>query len=630
LEGFVLVELVYCSQIICSQIIFITISIDSNGQTTMTIEYKAPIDDMRFILQDVLKLADRDDLYGDFDMSGDITDAVLVEMSKFSERVILPLNASGDQEGCQLVDNQVITPKGFKEAYKHFAEGGWIGMTAKPEHGGQGLPHVLHTCVGEMVTAANPSFGMYTGMNKGAIEALKAAANPDLQATYLPKLVSGEWAATMNLTEPHAGTDLGLLRTKATVQSNGSYRITGSKIFISSGDHNFTSNIIHLVLARTPDAPAGSKGISLFVVPKFMVNADGSLGARNHVQCTSLEKKMGLKGSATCSMSFDDATGFLIGTENAGLRAMFSMMNIMRIAVGGQAVSLSDIAYQNASRYSKERLQGRGPGSTATAGQADPLVRIPDVRRMLMASRSFAECGRAFTLWLSMQLDIAETSTNAGERKKAHQLLGLLTPVLKGYLTETAEEVISMSLQCFGGHGYITETGIEQIYRDARISKIYEGATGVQAIDLLGRKVLLDGGKALNLFIKQLNKQCELCTQHDSLIPFAKAVQLAVQDLEDATQWIVAHAGNDQNLAGAVSHHYLNLMGLVTTGYMWCLMASAAKEKLENGQGNSVFLQNKLDTGYFYMAQYMPDSSSLVKKIKSGAAAVMAINEVDI
>jgi acyl-CoA dehydrogenase len=593
----------------------------------MSLGYKAPLDDMQFILQDVLKLSERKELFGETEISNELIDAVLQEMEKFSTHVVLPLNASGDHEGCKLVDGQVITPNGFKEAYLTFMEGGWIGMTCSTEIGGLGLPHALQTAVGEMISAVNPGFGMYTGMNKGAIAALQSSGSPDLLKTYLPKLVSGEWTATMNLTEPQAGTDLGLLKTKAILQADGSYKITGSKIFISGGDHDFTDNIIHLVLARVSGAPGGSKGISLFVVPKFLVNTDGSLGSRNAAYCTGLEKKMGLKGSATCSISFEGCEGYIVGCENSGLKTMFSMMNTMRIAVGGQGVSHANIAYQNASRYSKERLQGRAPGSTNPSDQPEPIVRLPDVRRMLMSARSFSEGGRAFTSWMGLQLDIAETSPNKEERTASQSLLALLTPVLKGYLTEVSEEVISMCLQCFGGHGYITETGVEQIYRDARIAKIYEGATGVQAIDLLGRKVLMDRGESLAAFITLVKITCSSCDRHDNLQPFSTATRLAIDDLEDVTQWLFNNVTDDINLAGSASHHYLLLMGLVTTGYMWCMMALTAHEQLQQDKGNPFFLRNKITTGKSYIALYMPDSQALVKKIKAGADVVMSLDE---
>ncbi|MBU3004259.1 acyl-CoA dehydrogenase C-terminal domain-containing protein [Paraglaciecola arctica] len=596
----------------------------------MTIEYKAPIEDMQFIYKDVLNIAGDSSIDSDSGLSNDLVDMILSEMAKFSEQVVAPLNASGDSEGCQLKDKQVTTPTGFKQAYQDFADGGWVGMTASEEYGGQDLPHSLYAAVNEMVTAANPGFSMYTGMNKGAISALKISGSEALKAAYMPKLVSGQWNATMNLTEAHAGTDLGLLRTKAKLQQDGSYKIEGSKIFISGGEHDLTDNIVHLVLARTPDSPKGSKGISIFIVPKFLSNEDGSLGERNAVYCTGIEKKMGLKGSATCSMQFDEATGYLIGNENEGLKIMFAMMNIMRIAVGGQGVALSDAAYQNASLYSKERLQGRTPGSTLSADKAEPIIKIPDVRRMLMSAKSFTEAARTFTFWLGHQMDIAEKSKNKEDAKVAEQLLGLLTPVLKGFLTETAENVISMSLQCFGGHGYITETGIEQYYRDARISKIYEGATGVQALDLIGRKVLMDKGAALKVFMQKVKSQCEYCKEHEELQFLADILNASLVDLEDASKWIMSSYPKNGHILGAASHHYLMLMGLTTTGYMWALMALKAKQMLDNNQGNKDFLQSKVVTANFYMMHYLVDTSSLVKKIKLGSEIVMTLDDTQI
>jgi len=595
----------------------------------MTIEYKAPIEDMQFILKDLLGITDENSVSKNDDLSDELVDIILSEMARFSEEVVCPLNASGDTEGCKFDNGKVITPTGFKDAYKGFSEGGWVGMTCSEEYGGQGLPHSLNTAVSEMVTAANPGFSMYTGMNKGAISALKIAGSNTLQETYLPKLVSGEWTATMNLTEAHAGTDLGLLHTKAKIQDDGSYKIEGAKIFISGGEHDFTDNIIHLVLARTPGAPKGSRGISLFLVPKFLVNDDGSLGERNAAYCTGIEHKLGLRGSSTCSMSFDGAKGYLIGEENTGLKVMFAMMNIMRITVGGQGVALSDIAYQNASAYSKERLQGRSPNSTLSGDKAEPLIKIPDVRRMLMSSKSFTEAGRALTLWLGHQVDITESAAPKEEKIVATHMLALLTPVVKGFLTETAENSISMSLQCFGGHGYITETGIEQFYRDIRISKIYEGATGVQALDLLGRKVLMNKGESLKLFIELVKKQSNECAKHNELQVLSNTLNDSVADLEDVTQWIMINCSKDVNLLGSASHHFLMLMGLVTTGYMWALMALKAKQQLEGGEGNSAFMQNKIETGKFYATHYMVDSSALVKKIKQGSETVMILNDAE-
>lgn len=593
----------------------------------MALQYCAPIEDMQFVLRDVLKLSGEDSPIKNAEISDDLIHAILEEMAKFSERVIHPLNTVGDREGVTLKNGEVITPTGFKDAYSAYCEGGWIGMTSSEAIGGQGLPHTLSTCVLEMNVAANPGFSMYTGMNKAAIMALKAGGNEELIQTYSPKLVSGEWAATMNLTEPQAGTDLGLLKTKAILQPDGSYRISGEKIFISGGDHDLTDNIIHLVLARTPNAPLGSKGLSLFLVPKFLIKPNGSQGPRNHVECTGVEKKMGLKGSATCSMHYEEAIGYLIGQENRGLQIMFSMMNIMRITVGGQAVGLADIAYQNARIYSKERLQGRAPNATTPPDQPTPLVQIPDVRRMLMASRSFIEASRAFVMWLGMQLDISERSEDTLSRQDASNMLALLTPVVKGYLTEVTEQTISMCLQCYGGHGYITETGIEQVYRDARISKIYEGATGVQAMDLLGRKVLQDGGQSLEAFLLQVQETVTECTTFTELTLYVDTLSSAISTLQSVTQWIFQNVRDDINLPGAVSHHYLNMLGLISCGYMWCLMALTARKQLEENTVNTNFLKNKIATGRFFMEQYMSDCDSLAKKIKSGSAAIMELSD---
>ena len=582
---------------------------------------------MRFLLEDIFKLPTHHDLYGELNINNEDMVAILEEIAKFTERVIQPLSAPSDAEGCTLRDGEVITPEGYKEAYNNYRKGGWFALACKQKHGGMELPQVLSACVAEMIAAANPGFMMYTGLNKGAIEALDLAGNEDQLNKYMSALVSGEWAATMNLTEPQAGTDLGLIKTKAILQADGRYRISGSKIFISGGDHDLTDNIIHLVLARTPNAPKGSKGVSLFLVPKYFVERDGSLGPRNHIECTGLEKKMGLNGSATCSMQFDEALGELIGNENDGLRIIFSMMNTMRISVGGQSVGLADIAYHNAKEYSLERLQGRKPNSSTPEGQADHLIDIPDVRRMLMASKSFVEGARALTLWLGLQLDISTKSNSVDEKKSATKLLALLTPVVKGYQTDTAEEVISMCLQCFGGYGYIKETGIEQIYRDVRISKIYEGATGVQAMDLLGRKVLLDGGQTLNFFLELIKPTLKECSDHFDLMVFNDSMEKAIDELTKITEWVFNYAPKDKNLTGTISHHYLKMMGLISIGYMWCLMALEAKDQLIDGKGDKVFLENKLITGQFFMEQYLPDCASLTVKIKAGSKIVMGIDK---
>lgn len=596
--------------------------IDPHDGTTMT-EYKAPIDDMQFILRDLLQLSDYAAELDCEALSDELIDAVLQEGARFAEREIHPLNASGDREGCRLEEGRVISPAGFKEAYKLFAEGGWLGMTADPEYEGQGLPHALNFATGEMVSSANPSFGMYTGMNKGAVEVLESSATEELKQGYLPRLNSGEWSATMNLTEAHAGTDLGLLKTKAVPRDDGSYLVSGTKIFISSGEHELSDNIIHLVLARLPDAPAGTKGISLFLVPKILPDAGGGAGERNNVECLSLEKKMGLKASATCVMNYDNAVGYIVGHENAGLPAMFRMMNSMRLMVGGQGLGAAELAYQNAAAYVKERRQGRGPGSGTPAGSADPLIEHPDIRRMLLFCRAYVEGARALTYWASLQVDISEKSPDREKRREAGELLALLTPVIKAYLSEKGEEVVSMALQCFGGHGYIVETGVEQIYRDVRISKIYEGATGVQALDLVGRKVLMNRGENLKRFVEQVRASCADCPRE--IADFRQALSQSVDDLEAATRWLFENAAQDPAVPGSVSVNYLTLMGLVCMGYMWMEMALKANAMLQDGAANKDFLNDKITVGRFYTAHFLPDTGSLLRKIQAGATPVMSL-----
>src|SRR5215467_12717659 len=459
--------------------------------------YKAPVDEVLFLLNDVLQISRYNNLPGFADASPDVVEPILGEAAKLCEEVVQPLNLPGDREGCKrAADGSVTTPKGFKDAYRQYAEGGWMGISAPAEFGGQGLPALLTTIVNEMMASANMAFAMYPGLTQAAIAAILRHGSPEQKAAYLPKLVEGRWTGTMNLTEPHCGTDLGLLRTKAVKQPDGSYRITGTKIFISSGEHDLSDNIIHLVLARIEGAPAGTRGISLFIVPKFLVNPDGSLGARNGVSCGSLEEKMGIHGNSTCVMNFDAATGWLVGEANRGLNAMFVMMNEARLGVGVQGLAVSEVAYQNAAAYAKERLQGRSiSGVKFPAKPADPIIVHPDVRRILMSIRAFNEAARALVMWTALKSDVAHRSDDEKERKSADDHMGLLTPVIKGVLTDGGFANAVMAQQIFGGHGYVAEHGMEQFVRDARITQIYEGANGIQALDLVGRKLGKDGGR---------------------------------------------------------------------------------------------------------------------------------------
>ncbi|HKS85026.1 MAG TPA: acyl-CoA dehydrogenase family protein, partial [Pseudolabrys sp.] len=468
--------------------------------------YKAPVDDALFLLNDVFHLDKYGNLPGFSDASPDVVEAVLREAAKFSEEALTPLNRVGDKEGCRrAADGSVTTPGGFKEAYRQIIDGGWIGISVPAEFGGQGLPTTLTQIVNEFFCSANMAFAMYPGLTQGAIAALLMHASDVLKTKYLPKMVQGVWTGTMNLTEPHCGTDLGLLRTKAVKQADGSYKISGTKIFISAGEHDLSENIIHLVLARIEGAPAGTKGISLFVAPKFMVNDDGSLGARNAVTCGSIEEKMGIHGNATCVMNYDGATGWLVGEENRGLNAMFTMMNEARLGVGVQGLALSEVAYQNAAIYAKERLQGRAiSGAKYPDKPADPIIVHPDVRRTLMSIRAFNEAARALVMWTALKSDVAHRSDDEKERKSADDHMGLLTPVIKGVLTDGGFANAVMAQQMFGGHGYIAEHGMEQFVRDARIAQIYEGANGIQALDLVGRKLGKDGGSAIMAFFNEV------------------------------------------------------------------------------------------------------------------------------
>ena len=586
--------------------------------------YKAPVDDALFLLNDVFHLDRYGNLPGFAEASPDTVEAVLREAAKFSEAVLTPLNRVGDKEGCERhPDGSVSTPAGFKDAFKQLVEGGWIGISAPEEFGGQGLPATLTSIVNEFFCSANMAFAMYPGLTQGAIAALIVHASPELKKKYLPKMVAGTWTGTMNLTEPHCGTDLGLLRTKAVKQADGSYQITGTKIFISAGEHDMAENIIHLVLARIEGAPAGTKGISLFVVPKLAVNDDGSLGARNGVSCGSIEEKMGIHGNSTCVMNYDGATGWLIGEENRGLNAMFVMMNEARLGVGVQGLALSEVAYQNAAAYAKERLQGRAiSGVKAPDKPADPIIVHPDIRRALMSMRAFNEAARALVLWISLQGDVAHRSDDEKARQSADDLMGLLTPVVKGVLTDTGFANTVTAQQVFGGHGYIAEHGMEQFVRDARIAMIYEGANGIQALDLVGRKIGKDGGRALMAFFNEVQTYLKERVTNDAMNGYLKPLGAALAHLQQASMWFMQNAIAKPDNAGAGSTDYLHMFGLVALGYMWARIAEAA---LAKSNGAEPAMKAKLVTARFFMERMLPETATHLARIQAGAGSMMEL-----
>ena len=591
--------------------------------------YKAPVNDTLFILNDVLALERYNNLPGFADATGDMLEAIAGEAAKLAEEVLFPVNLSGDQEGCKRHDDATVTtPKGFREAFDHYRQGGWIGLAVPEEFGGQGLPYVLHTAVGEYMSSANMALTMYPGLTQGAIAAILVHGSDEQKAAYLPKMVEGTWTGTMNLTEPHCGTDLGLLRTRAVPQADGSYKISGQKIFISAGEHDMSDNIVHLVLARIEGAPEGTKGISLFIVPKFLLEDDGTPGTRNAVSCGAIEHKMGIHGNATCVMNYDEATGFLIGAENKGLNAMFVMMNEARLGVGLQGLSIAEIAYQNAANYARERLQGRSlSGVKNTEGKADPLVVHPDIRRTLMTIRAWTEGGRAFTLWTALKSDIAHRASDEKERQAADDILGLMTPILKGVLTDKGFDHAVMAQQVFGGHGYIEEHGMSQYVRDARIAMIYEGANGIQALDLVGRKLGMNGGRAVMALFKEIGDFCEENRGDEKLAFFTKHLKKGLNDLQAGTMWFMQNAMAKPDNAGAGSTDYMHLFGLVVVAYMWAKIAKAAEEGLASGAGEREdFLKNKLVTAKFFMERLMPETALRKTRIEAGADTTMELS----
>ena len=588
--------------------------------------YTAPLKEYRFLLKDVLDIERYSNLPTFADAPLDLIDQVLEEGAKFCEGVLAPLNKVGDEHGCKRADDgSVTTPPGFKDAYKQLTDAGWPGLTSDPAYGGQGLPHIVGLAWNEMVSSANMAFGMYPGLSHGAYAAIHSHGSDELKQTYLPKLVTGEWTGTMNLTEPHCGTDLGLLRTKAIPQADGTYRISGQKIFISAGEHDLASNIIHLVIARIEGAPAGTKGISLFIVPKFLLDKDGNPGTRNGVVCGAIEEKMGIHGNSTCVLNYDDAVGYLVGQENKGLAAMFTMMNVARLGVGLQGLSQSEVAYQNAVAYAKDRLQMRSiTGAKNPNGPADPIIVHPDVRRMLMDAKAFNEGARAFAFWTSLYGDLMHASPDEKVREKAEDYMGLMTPVIKSYLTDKGYANATNAQQIFGGHGYIEEHGMSQFVRDARITQIYEGTNGIQALDLVGRKLGANGGRAIFAFFNEMDDFIHNHEDDAELKEFVDALKGVKAQLQDGTMWLMQNGMTNFDNAGAASHDYLNLFGITALTYMWTLQAKAALAAKKDAAADPYF-DIKLATGRYFLARTVPDAAAHLAKVKTGAGPVMAL-----
>ena len=589
--------------------------------------YRAPVEDTLFILEDVLQYERYGNLPGFADASRDVVEAVLNEAAKIAEDVLQPINLSGDREGCtRNADATVTAPKGFKEAFAAYGDGGWLGLSVPEAYGGQGLPHVLQTAVTEYMSSANMAFAMYPGLTAGAMASLIVCGSEEQKQRFVPNMAAGKWTGTMNLTEPHCGTDLGLLKTKAVPQPDGSYAITGQKIFISAGEHDMAENIIHLVIARIEGAPAGVKGISLFVVPRNHVADDGTVGTRNAVSCGSIEHKMGIHGNATCVLNYDGAIGWLVGEANRGLQAMFVMMNEARLGVANQGLSQSEVATQNAAAYARDRLQGRSISGVKEAGKpADPIIVHPDVRRGLLEMKAFNEAARGLMLWTALEADILHRSPDEAARKAADDHLGLLTPVLKGVLTDRGFDNAVKGQQVLGGHGYVGEWGMDQFVRDARIAMIYEGANGIQALDLVGRKLPKDGGRAITTFFGTVGAFIKDNESDEAMKPYLAPLGKALGHLQQATIWLMGNAPKNPDNAGSASTDYMHLFGLVALGYMWGRIAKAAIAKKAQGNGVAARMDAKLVTGKFFAEYMLPETSMRLARISAGSATMMAM-----
>ncbi len=588
--------------------------------------YDAPLKDMNFILNEVLNVGQLTEYEKFAEAESDILAAILEEGGKFSREVLAPLNIVGDHEGCKRHDDgSVTTPTGFKEAYDQMVQNGYMGMSQPAEYGGMGMPGLWHLAAGEMQSAANMAFAMYPGLTNGAIKAIKIGGSEDQKQTYLPKMIAGTWTGTMNLTEPHCGTDLGLLKTKAVPNADGSYKISGQKIFISAGEHDMAENIIHLVLARVEGAPAGVKGISLFIVPKFKLDNGGNPGDGNGVSCGSIEEKMGIHGNSTCVMNYDEAEGYMIGEENKGLKVMFVMMNRARLDVGMQGLAQSEVAYQNAVDYAKDRLQGRAlTGPKNENGPADPIIVHPDVRRMLMDTKAFNEGARMLVYWAGLLEDLELVHGDEKFVEKCDDLLGLLTPVIKGYLTDRAMQTTIDCQQIYGGHGYIEEWGMSQFVRDTRIAAIYEGANGIQALDLVGRKLARKGGRALMSLNADIDAFISEQSGNDDVAEFVQALTDAKNKLTEGTMWLMQNGMTNPDNAGAGSVDYMHMMGLSVFTYMWSMMAVTASKAIAEGT-NDEFYSNKIITGRYFIQRVLPMIDTHLARLKTGAEPVMAL-----